>query len=66
MIRFLDMREQLKGKDYPCLCLYGNDNWVQRKAVANICDAFNVPNDGFSVDYLDNPSYDDIKLACMT
>lgn len=66
MIRFIDMREQLKGKDYPCLCLYGNDNWVQRKAVSNVCDAFNVPNDGFSVDYLDNPTFDDIKLACMT
>lgn len=66
MIRFLDMREQLKRRQYPCLCLFGNDGWVRRKAVANVCDSLNVPNDGFSVDYLDNPSFEDIKLACMT
>ena len=66
MIRFLDMREQLKAKEYACLCLYGNDNWVRRKAVANICDAFGVQNDGFGVDYLDNPTFEDIKLACST
>lgn len=66
MIRFLDMREHLKTERYACLCLYGNDGWVRRKAVSNVCDALNVPNDGFSVDYLDNPTFDDIKLACMT
>ena len=66
MIRFLDMREHLKANRYPCLCLFGNDSWVRRKAVSNVCDALNVPNDGFSVDYLDNPSFEDIKLACMT
>lgn len=66
MIRFLDMREQLKDKQYPCLCLFGNDSWVRRKAVSNICDALNVPNDGFSIDYLDNPTFDDIKLACIS
>lgn len=66
MIRFLDMREQLKSRDYPCLCLFGNDNWVRRKAVSNVCDALNVTNDGFSVDYLDNPTVEDIRLACMT
>ena len=60
------MREQLKSKDYPCLCLCGNDSWVRRKAVSNVCDALNVPNDGFSVDFLDNPTFEDIKLACMT
>lgn len=60
------MREQLKNKQYPCLCLFGNDGWVRRKAVANVCEALNVPNDGFSVDYLDNPTFDDIKLACIT
>lgn len=66
MIRFLDMREQLKSRDYPCLCLFGNDTWVRRKAVSNVYDALNVPNDGFSVDFLDNPTFEDIKLACMT
>lgn len=60
------MREQLKSRDYPCLCLYGNDNWVRRKAVSNVCDALNVPIDGFSVDFLDNPTVEDIRLACMT
>lgn len=66
MIRFLEMREHLKANRYACLCLFGNDNWVRRKAVSNVCDALNVPNDGFSVDYLDNPTFEEIKLACLT
>ncbi len=66
MIRFLDMREKLKDKDYPCLCLFGNDGWVRHKAVSNVCEAYNVPNDGFSVDVLESPVFDDIKLACAT
>ncbi len=66
MIRFLEMREKLKDEQYPCLCLFGSDGWVRRKAVANVCDALNITDDGFSVDYLDNPSFDDIKLACIT
>lgn len=66
MIRFLDLREHLKNNRYSCLCLFGNDAWVRRKAVSNVCDALNVPNDGFCVDYLDNPSLDDIRLACIS
>lgn len=66
MIKFLEMRERLKSDRYACLCLFGNDGWVRRKAVSNVCDALNVPNDGFSVDYLDNPTFEEIKLACMT
>lgn len=66
MIRFLDMREKLKDKDYPCLCLFGNDGWVRHKAVSNVCEAYNVPNDGFSVEVLESPVFDDIKLACAT
>lgn len=60
------MREHLKSDRYNCLCLFGNDAWVRRKAVSNVCDALNVPNDGFSVDYLDNPTFGEIKLACLT
>lgn len=60
------MREQLKANRYPCLCLYGNDNWVRHKAVSNVCDALGVQNDGFSIDFLDNPAFEDIKLACST
>lgn len=60
------MREQLKSTRYPCLCLFGNDNWVRRKALSNVCEALNVPNDGFSVEYLDNPAIEDIKQACNT
>lgn len=66
MIRFLDMREQLQARQYPCLCLYGNDSWVRRKAVSNVCDALGVQNDGFGVDFLDNPAFEDIRLACST
>lgn len=66
MIRFLELKEKLKNNDYPCLCIYGNDAWVKRKAVANVCDAFNVQDDGFSVDRLESPSTEDIRLACMT
>lgn len=60
------MKEHLKTDRYACLCLFGNDGWVRRKAVSNVCEALNVPNDGFSADYLDNPTFEDIKLACLT
>jgi len=46
--------------------LYGNDNWVRRKAISNVCEALGVPNDGFCVDFLESPSFDDIRLACIT
>ncbi len=66
MIKFLEMREKLKNNAYPVLCVYGNDNWLRRKAIANICESLNVVDDGYNVDYLDNPVIADIKMACMT
>lgn len=66
MIRFLEMREKLKNNAYPVLCVFGNDNWLRRKAIANICEALGVVDDGYNVDYLDNPSIADVKTACMT
>ncbi|MCM1194520.1 MAG: DNA polymerase III subunit delta [Corallococcus sp.] len=66
MIRFLDLREKLKSSEYACLCVYGNDAWLKRKAVANVCAALNVPDDGFNVDYLQSPALEAVTLACMT
>lgn len=64
-MRFLDMREKLNN-GIACLCLYGNDAWVKRKAIANVCDFFKVTDDGFSVDYLESPSITDVTLSCLT
>lgn len=66
MIRFLEMREKLKNNVYPVLCVYGNDDWLRKKAVANICESLNVVDDGYNVDYLDNPAISDVKTACLT
>ena len=66
LIRFLDLKEKLKNNVYPCLCLYGNDEWVKRRAVANVCEALGIDDDGFAVDRLESPSLSDITLACMT
>lgn len=65
MIKFLEMREKLKN-DYACLCLYGNDSWIKRKAISNICEAYGVVDDGFSVDYMENPQMGDVVLSCLT
>lgn len=66
MITFLGMREQLKSRQFNALCLYGNDDWVKRKGVANVCEAYGIVDDGFSVDRLDNPTVEDIRLSCLT
>lgn len=65
MIKFLELKEKLKNH-YPCLYLCGNDAWIQRKAVSNVCAAYNVPNDGFSVDYLETPALSDVITSCLT
>lgn len=62
----MELKEKLKSNDYACLCIFGNDAWVKRKAVANVCEALGVQDDGFSVDRLESPGISDIKLACMT
>ena len=66
MIRFLELKEKLKNNDYPCLCLYGNDDWVKRRALGNVCEASGVVDDGFSVDRLESPNISEIEIACMT
>ena len=66
MIKFLDLREKLKTSNYSALCLYGNDAWLKRKAVSNVCEAYDIVDDGFSVDKLNEPTLEDIRLACFT
>ncbi|MCH5156432.1 MAG: DNA polymerase III subunit delta [Clostridiales bacterium] len=66
MIKFLELREKLKTGSYCALCLYGNDAWLKRKAVANICEAYGIFDDGFSLDKLEQPTVEDIRLACFT
>lgn len=66
MIKFIDLKENLKTADYPALCLFGNDLWVKHRALDNICSAYGVVDDGFAIDNLDNPTVDDIVLSCTT
>lgn len=65
MISFISMKEQLNTSNL-ALCLFGNDEWIKRKAVANVCDTFGVFDDGFSVDKLDGANVDELRLACFT
>lgn len=66
MITFLNLKENLKNNQYAALCLCGADRWLQRRSLEYICEAYGVVDDGFGVDYLENPSYKDIELACLT
>lgn len=66
MIRFLELREKLKTRRFAALCLYGNDSWLKRRSVANVCEEYGVVDDGFSVDRLEEPKLEDIRYACFT
>ena len=66
MITFLNLKENLKTNKFRAFCLYGADRWIVRRSVEYICEAYDVVDDGFGVDYLNNASYQDIQLACLT
>lgn len=66
MIKFLDLREKLKSNVYNALCAYGNDGWLKKRTVENVCAAYGIVDDGFGVDKLENPTFDDVTLACLT
>lgn len=66
MIKFLDIKNRLQTQKYAALCLFGNDAWVKRRALDNICDVYNITDDGFGVDRLEAPSWEDVMLACLT
>ena len=66
MIKFLELREKLKTVEYTALCLYGNDNFLRRKSIENVCEAYGVTDDGFGVDRLENPTTESIRYACLT
>lgn len=66
MIKFLDVKNRLQTERYAALCLFGNDSWVKRRALDNVCQAYRVEDDGFGVDRLESPSWEDITLACLT
>ena len=66
MIKFLELREKLKTSSFSALCVYGNDAWLKRKAIVNVCEAYGIVDDGFSVDRLEAPSVEDVRLACFT
>lgn len=66
MIKFLELREQLKTSNFVALCLYGNDAWLKRKAISNVREIYGIADDGFSVDRLTAPTVEDIRLACFT
>lgn len=65
MLKFLDLQNTIKKGDFAAFCIFGNDPWVRRKALSRICQWANVTDD-MGVDYLDNPSADDIAFACLT
>lgn len=66
MIRFLELREKLLSANFSALCLYGNDVWVKRRALSNVLEAYGVEDDGFGVDRPEQPTLEDLKLACFT
>ena len=66
MVKFLELREKLKSNAYDALCLFGNDAWLKRRAVENVCAAYGVADDGFGVDRLESPTLDDVVMACLT
>lgn len=66
MIKFLDLREKLKSNVYDALCVFGNDGWLKKRAVENVCAAYGIVDDGFGVDRLENPTLDDLSMACLT
>ena len=66
MIKFLNLREQLKSNVFSALCAYGNDTWCKKRVVEYVCDAYGIKDDGFSIDRLENPNAEDVALACLT
>ena len=66
MIKFLDLREKLKGNAYDALCVFGNDGWLKRRAVEFVCAAYGIVDDGFGVDKLESPTLDDVVRSCLT
>lgn len=66
MIKFLQFNAQLKTQTYPALCLFGNDEWVKRRALGYVFDSCGVSQDDFAVDTLDGPTVDDIQTSCLT
>ena len=66
MIKFLDLREKLKSGVYNALCVFGNDGWLKKRTVDNVCAAYGIVDDGFGVDRLEGATLEDITLACLT
>ena len=66
MVKFLDLREKLKSNVYNALCVYGNDAWLKKRTIDNVCAAYEIVDDGFSVDKLESPTVDDVVMACLT
>lgn len=64
MITFLNLKNSLKEREIPAFCIYGNDRWLKLKAVATICSAYGIQDDGFGVEKLDAPTYQRIENAC--
>lgn len=66
MIKFLELREKLKTNEYSALCVFGNDNWLRRKAIDNVRESYGIADDGFGVDRLEAPTLEAIRFACFT
>ena len=66
MIKFLELKEKLPSTDCAALCLFGNDSWVKRRALANVCESYGVADDGFGVDRPESSTLEELSLACFT
>ncbi|MCM1394760.1 MAG: hypothetical protein NC132_01420 [Corallococcus sp.] len=62
----MNLKENLNTNRYSALCLCGGDRWLQRRSLEYVCQAYGVIDDGFGVDRLENASYADIEMACLT
>ena len=66
MLKFLQLKSQLNTQSYPSLCLFGNDEWVKKRALFYVLESCGVSGDDFAVDTLDAPTVDDIQTSCLT
>lgn len=66
MISFLNLKNNLKVNQYAALCLAGKDRWVRHKALAAIMQTYNIPDDGYCVDSLEDATLKDVEMACCT
>lgn len=64
MTNFINLKNTLKSR-LPCFCLYGNDRWLQRRAVENICQAYGI-DAAYGTERPEPQTYGKIEECCCT